>query len=532
MEDPRADLRWASIGHLFADAVAEQGPAQALVEGGVSWSWDDLGAQANRAAAAFIAAGVEKGDRVAIWAPNCVEWPIALFGLQTAGAVLVPLNTRYKGIEAADIIDRSRAKVLLAVDGFLGNDYLGMLDGHDLPHLEQIVAVRSAGEVHPRAISWEAFLASGAEVDDAAVAERLATVTGDDTSDLLFTSGTTGKPKGVICTHGQTLRCSGAWLACNGLRGDDRYVCINPFFHSFGYKAGLVPWLQTRCVMLPVPVFDVPEVMRLIAEERGSMLPGAPALYQTILNHPDRASLDSSSLRLAVTGAAAIPVSLVQQMREDLGFDTVVTAYGLSEACGFVSICRPDDDDETISTTSGRAMPGIEVKIVDDTGRDLPSGEAGEILVRGYNVMQGYFENPEATAEAIDADGWLHTGDVGTMDDRGYLDITDRIKDVFIVGGFNAYPAEIESLLLDHPAIAQVAVVGIPDERMGEVAAAFVVAATGATPDPAEIRSWAKERMANFKVPTAVRIVESLPTNPSGKVLKYELRAQFQEPTS
>jgi acyl-CoA synthetase (AMP-forming)/AMP-acid ligase II len=284
--------------------------------------------------------------------------------------------------------------------------------------------------------------------------------------------------------------------------------------------------------MLPVPVFDVPEVMRLIAEERGSMLPGAPALYQTILNHPDRASLDSSSLRLAVTGAAAIPVSLVQQMREDLGFDTVVTAYGLSEACGFVSICRPDDDDETISTTSGRAMPGIEVKIVDDTGRDLPSGEAGEILVRGYNVMQGYFENPEATAEAIDADGWLHTGDVGTMDDRGYLDITDRIKDVFIVGGFNAYPAEIESLLLDHPAIAQVAVVGIPDERMGEVAAAFVVAATGATPDPAEIRSWAKERMANFKVPTAVRIVESLPTNPSGKVLKYELRAQFQEPTS
>jgi acyl-CoA synthetase (AMP-forming)/AMP-acid ligase II len=259
------------------------------------------------------------------------------------------------------------------------------------------------------------------------------------------------------------------------------------------------------------------------------MIPGPPTLYQTILNHPDRAKLDSSSLRLAVTGAASVPVSLIEQMRTDLGFDTVITAYGLTEACGFATMCRRGDDAVTIATTSGRAMPGIEVQVVDDDGAPVPAGEAGEVVVRGYNVMAGYFENPEATAEAIDPDGWLHTGDVGVMDDRGYLKITDRKKDLFISGGFNAYPAEIENLLLDHPHIAQVAVVGVPDERLGEVGAAFVVAATGTAPDPDEIISWAREHMANYKAPRHVRIVDALPFNAGGKVMKFELRAQLAQ---
>jgi acyl-CoA synthetase (AMP-forming)/AMP-acid ligase II len=529
LADPRADLRWPTIPAVLDDAVAERGDAEAIVDAGVRWSWRDVGTAVDRATAAFVAAGVERGDRVAIWAPNCAEWIVALLGLQSAGAALVPLNTRYMGVEAADILDRSRARVLVTVDGFLGNDYLSMLAGHDLPHLERIVVLRSDSTADPRAETWEAFLASGDGVGIEAVRARRAAVQPSDTSDLLFTSGTTGKPKGVICTHAQTLRTVGAWAAVNGLADTDRYVCVNPFFHSFGYKAGIVAWLETRCVLLPVGVFDVPEVMRLIAAERGSMLPGAPTLYQTILNHPDRDQLDSSSLRLAVTGAAAIPVSLVQQMRDDLGFDTVVTAYGLTEACGFVSICRPDDDDETIATTSGRAMPGIEVRLVDGDGAEVPTGEPGEILVRGYNVMAGYFEDPEATAATIDADGWLHTGDVGVMDERGYLDITDRIKDLFIVGGFNAYPAEIEDLLLGHPDIAQVAVVGVPDERQGEVGAAFVVPVNGRSPQPDEIIAWAREHMANFKAPRHVSVVDSLPVNPSGKVVKFELRALFEE---
>ena len=529
LTDPRADLRWPTIPAVLDDAVAERGDAEAIVDAGTRWTWRQVGDAVDRATAAFVAAGIVRGDRVAIWAPNCAEWVVALLGLQSVGAALVPLNTRYKGMEAADILDRSRARVLVTVDGFLGNDYLSMLDGHDLSHLERIVVLRADEVSDPRAETWEAFLASGDGVDRDEVRARRSAVDGSDVSDLLFTSGSTGKPKGVICTHAQTLRTVGAWAEVNGLNDTDRYVCVNPFFHSFGYKAGIVAWLETRCVLLPVGVFDVPEVMRLIAEERGSMLPGAPTLYQTILNHPDRDQLDSSSLRLAVTGAAAIPVSLVQQMRDDLGFDTVVTAYGLTEACGFVSICRPDDDDVTISTTSGRAMPGIEVRIVDDAGNELPRGEPGEIVVRGYNVMAGYFENPEATAEAIDADGWLHTGDVGSMDDAGNLRITDRIKDMFTNGGFNAYPAEIEDLLLAHPDIAQVAVVGVPDERQGEVGAAFVVPVTGRTVDGAEVIAWARDHLANFKVPRHVTVLDSLPVNPSGKVVKYELRARFEE---
>ena len=319
------------------------------------------------------------------------------------------------------------------------------------------------------------------------------------------------------------------WANVVGLGPDDRYLAINPFFHSFGYKAGIIAWVVTGGTLVPLPVFDVPAAMERIATERITMLPGPPTLYQTILNHPDRAELDSSSLRLAVTGAASVPVKLVEAMGADLGFDVVITAYGLTEGCGFATMCRRDDDATTIATTSGRAMPGIEVQVVDDVGSPRPAGEPGEVVVRGYNVMAGYHEDPDATAEAIDADGWLHTGDIGVMDDGGYLKITDRKKDLFIVGGFNAYPAEIENLLLDHPQIAQVAVVGVPDERLGEVGAAFVVAASGTAPEPDEIISWARQHMANYKAPRQVHVVDALPFNAGGKVMKFELRQRLLE---
>ena len=540
-DDPRADLRWATIPAAVMDVAGRLGDRVAIVDqdgaGGFrTWTWADVARETDRAAAAYLAAGIERGDRVAVWAPNCAEWVIALFGLQSVGAVLVPLNTRYKGAEAADIIERSRARILVTVDGFLGNHYPAMLAGHDLPHLERIVVLRAEADSNgPGAPvpteTWEEFLA-GAEtagVTVGQVVERRGQVQPTDTADLLFTSGTTGKPKGVICDHSQVLRTVATWANVFGLNEDDRYLAINPFFHSFGYKAGIVAWLATGCVLVPMPVFDVPEAMRLIAEQRISMVPGPPTLYQTILNHPDRAQLDSSTLRLAVTGAASVPVALIEQMHTDLGFDTVITAYGLTEACGFATMCRRGDDAVTIATTSGRAMPGIEVKVVDDHGEEMVAGEAGEVVVRGYNVMAGYFENPEATAETIDADGWLHTGDVGVMDERGYLRITDRKKDLFISGGFNAYPAEIENLLLAHPHIAQVAVVGVADERLGEVGAAFVVAATGTTADPDEIVAWASDHMANYKAPRQVHVVDELPFNAGGKVMRFVLRQRLEE---
>jgi acyl-CoA synthetase (AMP-forming)/AMP-acid ligase II len=347
---------------------------------------------------------------------------------------------------------------------------------------------------------------------------------------VIFTSGTTGRPKGVVTTHGQTLRAFDDWSRIVGLREGDRYLVVNPFFHTFGYKAGFLACLMRGATIVPHAVFDVPSVLARVAEERISMLPGPPTLYASILDHPDRSSLDLSSLRLAVTGAAPVPVPLIERMRAELTFERVLTAYGLTEATGVVTICREDDDPETISRTSGRAIPDVEVLVVDDAGAEVERGAPGEIVVRGYNVMQGYFEDAEATAEAVDELGWLHTGDIGVMDDRGNVTITDRKKDMFVVGGFNAYPAEIEGALLRHPSVAQVAVVGVPDDRMGEVGMAFVVPRSGEPVDPDEVIAWARERMANYKVPRRVALVEALPLNASGKVLKHELRASASAP--
>ena len=258
------------------------------------------------------------------------------------------------------------------------------------------------------------------------------------------------------------------------------------------------------------------------------MLPGPPTIYQSILDHPHVADFDMSSLRLAVTGAAAVPVELIRRMRAELGFETIVTGYGLTEATGIATMCRHDDDPETISKTAGRAIPGTEVQTVDDDGTPVGPGEPGEVVVRGYNVMRGFIHDPEATAEAIDADGWLHTGDIGTMDERGYIKITDRKKDMFIVGGFNAYPAEIENMINAHPAVGSVAVIGVPDARMGEVGYAFVIPRLDAQVTPDELIAWSRDKMANYKVPRYVEIVDSLPVNASGKVLKFELRQRAQ----
>ncbi len=487
-------------------------------------TFPELADRIEQASRAFMAAGLEPGDRVGVWAPNSAEWVIAALGALGAGGVLVPLNTRFKGAEAAFVLGRSGARFLCTVNGFLGTDYVALLrDAGPLPEtLEQIIVLQ--GDAPDATLSFTSFLARADEISLDAARERADAVGPDDISDIIFTSGTTGKPKGAMTTHAQTLRTFDEWSNTVGLTAGDRYLVVNPFFHTFGYKAGIVACFIQGATIVPEPVFDVPAVLAHVAAERITMLPGPPTLYLSILDHPDRETYDLSSLRLAVTGAAAVPVEMIRRMREELTFTTIVTAYGLTESTGTVSICRPDDDPETISHTSGRAMNGVEVKIVDDDGEEVPPGEPGEIVCRGFNVMVGYFEDDAATREAIDADGWLHTGDVGIMDDRGYLQITDRKKDMFIVGGFNVYPAEVENAILEHADVAQVAVVSAADARMGEVGVAFVVPRAGASVDPDELCAWCVPRMANYKVPRRVVVVDALPVNASGKVLKFELR--------
>lgn len=512
------------------EAAAERyGSAPYITDGDVELSFSGLNEARLQAARAFCAAGIEAGERISIWAPNIYQWVIAATGAQSIGAVLVPLSTRMKGTEAAYQLQASGARLLFTVTDFVGVNYPQLLADQDLPDLERIILFE--GEA-ANCQSWDAFLASGESVELADVARRQAALSPQSTLDIMFTSGTTGKPKGVVTSHGQNIRVFETWSQTVGLRHDDNYLVINPFFHSFGYKAGWLAAIISGAHIFPVRTFDLDDVLAQIGRDRITMIPGPPTIYHSLLAHPNRGDYDLSSLRLAVTGAAAVPVELINKMRSELGFASVVTAYGLTESCGAVSICRADDDPETISTTSGAAMPGVELKCVDgksSEGREIERGEPGEIWCRGYNVMQGYFNNPEETANTITADGWLKTGDIGVMNERGYIRITDRIKDMFIVGGFNCYPAEIENMLCSMNGVAQAAVIGVPDERMGEVPRAYIIPSAETQIDEAQVIAWARDTMSNYKVPRSVCFVAALPLNASGKVLKPELRRRAAE---
>ncbi|MFJ4912449.1 FadD3 family acyl-CoA ligase [Streptomyces sp. NPDC088726] len=516
----RGDEEWSTVPNLVREAARRYGDREAVAEGRTRITYTELGERVERAAAACMASGVEPGDRVAVWAPNTLDWIVSALGAVTAGAVLVPLNTRFKGTEAAYILERSRAKLLFVTGTFLGTSYVASLRRSDieLPHLETVVVLADTAPADY--VTWKDFLASGEGISPERVRERADAIAPSAPSDIIYTSGTTGRPKGAVISHAQTLRCYEIWSELAGLREGDRYLIVNPFFHTFGYKAGVIACLMRGATMIPQPVFNVDTVLANIAAERISVLPGPPTLHQSLLDHPARSTHDLSALRLVVTGAAVVPLQLVERLRTELGIATVLTAYGLSEASGIVSMCRRGDPARTIAATSGRAIPGTEIRVL------AAPGEPGEVLVRGFNVMHGYFEDPETTAATITPDGWLHTGDVGVLAPDGSLRITDRIKDMFIVGGFNAYPAEIEQLLGLHPDIADIAVIGIPDPRLGEVGKAYAVRRPGATVTADDLIAWSRREMANYKVPRAVEFVSELPRNASGKVVKGELRGR------
>jgi acyl-CoA synthetase (AMP-forming)/AMP-acid ligase II len=470
---------------MVLSAADRFGDSEAVVDGPLRLTFTELVDCVRRAAGAFHANGTKKGDRVAVWAPNSAHWIIAAFGALTAGAVVVPVNTRFKAEEAADIVSRSGAKAVLVEKGFLGQDFAVPAD---VPAID----IKSG------------FLDEGEPFE--------ADISGEDIADVIYTSGTTGRPKGVMMNHRQTLRLYAEWCDLCDLREGDRYLIVNPFFHTFGYKAGCIASLIRGATILPVPVFDADRVVELIERERVTMLPGPPTLYHSLLSVPDKQRL--STLRAGVTGASDIPVELIRRVHDELPFQTLMTGYGLTE-CGTATLSRPGDSFEDIATTVGTPCDGVEVRIADDA----------EVLVRGYSVMQGYLDDPVATAQVIDADGWLQTGDLGTFTETGRLVIVGRKKDMFIVGGFNAYPAEIEGFLMEHPAVAQAAVIGVPDDRLGQVGKAFIVPKGGKERVSAdELIAWSRERMAAFKVPRFVEFLEELPLNATGKVMKDHLK--------
>lgn len=523
----RYDQRYPSIPHVVRGAAERFGDKPAIIDEDRRCGFDELANQMVEAVRAAIALGIEPGDRVGLCAPNSAEWIIAALGILGAGGVIVPLNTRFKSGELAYILRKSGAKALLA-SPFLGNDYIADLRkaDPDLPALLRTVSI--LGPAGAANLSWQEFLRGGEAVARARAEESIDRLTPDDVSDVMFTSGTTGHPKGVVLTHGQSLRAYG-WMAEEYTFGPaDSFLIIPPFFHCFGYKAGWLASFIHGVTVIPMRVFDAGQALEIIGRERVSILLGPPTIFSDLLNHPRRAEFELSSLRVSMTGGTTIPESLVHAMKRTLSFDIVLSAYGLTEASALVTTTHIGDSEQTVTATSGRAIPGVEVKIVNDLGAEIGSNEPGEILVRGYTVTRGYWDEPKATAAAIDTEGWLHTGDVGMLDEAGNLSIVDRKKEMYIVGGFNAYPAEIEKILLGCPPVRQVAVIGVPDKRLGEVGCAFVVLTPehrGAT--EAEVIAWARANMANFKVPRHVRFVERLPRNASQKILKDELRAQI-----
>jgi len=527
----------ASAAREFGDVPALAGP------GGLRLTYGQLQARATAISRVLYADGIRPGDRVAIWSPNTSHWVLGALGTFCAGATLVPVNTRFTGPEALDVISRSGASVLIVAGPFLGTDRLAALraaaaaeqdspgqNGGCLARLRRIVQVpvEPGQPVADGAIGWAEFedRAAAVPADVAALADdRAAAVRPDDISDILFTSGTTGRSKGVMSAHRQSLAVARAWARCGQLSSDDRYLVINPFFHSFGFKAGILACLVSGAMVVPQLVYGPEAAMALAESERITVLPGPPTIYQTILDHPGRAARDLSSLRLAVTGAATVPVALVERMRQELTFETVLTAYGLTEAV-VATMCRPGDDPQTVATTSGRAAADFEVRIAGPDGAAAKPGDTGEILLRGPNLMLGYLDDPAATRAAIDAEGWLHTGDVGRLDDGGYLTITDRLKDMYICGGFNVYPAEVEQALARLDGVAESAIIGVPDARLGEVGRAYVMTRPGHALDEAAVLAFCRERLANYKVPRQVVFRDALPRNPGGKVLKRLLREE------
>lgn len=495
----------ATIPAALQAAATSFADNTAYVFEGTALTYSQLLDRVRDVARGFAALGLQPQDRVVIWAPNSLDWAVSALAASYAGATVVPANSRYVAPEVGDLIERTKAKLVLVADGFLGKTQIADLQATGQAATTTVINLSEG---------LDPVIAKGdPNLDIDAIADS---VSPDDVADILFTSGTTGRSKGVMSAHRQSVGVARVWGELGGVNSDDQYLVVNPFFHSFGYKIGIIVGLLFGPTLYPVATFDLDDTMQLIQERGITLLPGAPTIFQSILTAPNRDDFDLSSLRLAVTGAAVVPVVLIERMRTELQIDKVVTAFGMTEAV-VVTMCREGDSAETIANTCGRVVPNMEMRI----------GDEGELLLKGDYVMLGYLDDPRATAEAI-RDGWLHTGDVGIIDEAGNLRITDRLKDMYISGGFNVYPAEVEQTLMRLEGVNDVAVVGIPDERMGEVGMAFVVRRSDGLSE-AEVVAHAKAHLANYKVPRRVTFVEALPRNLGGKVLKNQLRDQVSE---
>lgn len=515
-----------TIPGLLRDAARRHGDRPALVsqvDGAISFA--DLDRQADLVAKALMADGARPGDRTAVWAPNMWEWVAAAVGIQRAQGVLVPLNTRLKGGEVADVVRRGKITRMFLIGPFLGRYYPQMLRDEALPDLRRRIVLRATpDQLGPDETRWEDFLAQAAQTTDSALAEREAGLRPDTPADIMFTSGTTGAPKGALFDHRRSILGGQAWVDIASQTTADRVSVFGPFSHNASYKAGWVAGLIAGSTTYWPEAYDPVSVLDLIANNKITVMSAPPTVFQEILAMPNWRDWDLSSYRFLSTGATVVPIELMKRLQAETPIREISTGYGMTECCGSATHTRPGDPMERVAYTVGTAIPGTEIRIAGPDGRSLPVGEPGEVLIRDNKLLIEYLDNPEATRAALDPDGWLHSGDVGLLDADGYLKLTDRLKDMYIVGGFNVYPAEIEKQMMGVAGILQSAIIGVPDARLGEVGHAFIVRAPGSTITAEEVIAWCRTNLANYKVPRGVTFLDALPMNASGKVLKFALK--------
>jgi acyl-CoA synthetase (AMP-forming)/AMP-acid ligase II len=538
---------WGTIGRMLGDNAARYAELVAVIDGDVQLTYAALHRESRALAKALIASGVSRGDLVACWAPNGWRGVVLAHAVWLAGAVILPISSRLKVFEAGPILERTGAGILFTVAECAGIRFIdGLRDAYGapaddapyggLPALKHLVRLDLepspdtpsrdlAVGTNPTGIAFYDFIGRGQTISDARLDDAIAAVQPDAICEVIFTSGTTGAPKGVQLSHEQLIRSYWDWSGIGGLEAGDNYLVITPFSHGFGLNAGIIASALRGMCMVLLDIFEPARVMELIRRHQVNVLGGPPNLFTRLMDQPGVAENPPKSLRVAFLGAASVPVEILRRVGTVLGIERVINAYGLMEAC-VVSMTRADDPDDVISTTTGRPLPGVELKIVDDSGNILPEGQPGEILVRGYGIMPGYWRDAAQTAASMTADGWFHTGDIGVQDAAGNVRIVDRKKDMFICAGFNAYPAEIEDLLLKMGELSAVSVVGVPDAERGEVAVAFVVPAPGSHVNADSVAAWAKRNLAGYKTPRRVYVRSSLPLNANGKVMKDELRRE------
>ena len=500
---------------------------------GVTMTYEELNGRVDCLARGLLDIGVAKGDKVGLWMPNIPEWVIAYFATARIGAVVVPMNTRYKTHEVEYILDDSEATTLFAVSSFVGIDYIRMIGEirDKLPKLKHVVIVGEPGdEMH----AFGGVSKSGeALLDDGALAEREATCDPSDNVFILYTSGTTGSPKGAMLSHHNIAQNAEQVTEVLHTTEEDVFLLAVPFFHCFGCVMGITGSITWGAAMVPMQVFKPKEALELVERFGVSVLYGVPTMFVLELEEnrkgkDDGTAYDVSTLRTGIMAGAPCPIEVMKGTMEELHCNVSI-AYGLTEASPVITMTRFDDSIEKRVETVGRPLDGIEVKIADDDRRPLPTDEMGELACRGYNVMLGYYRAPEVTAQTIDDEGWLYSGDLATMDAEGYVKIVGRKKDMLICGGFNVYPAEIEEYLFTHPKVQNVSVIGVPDDVFGEVAVAYVIPREGETIDPQEIVDYCVGEIANFKVPRYVEVVDEFPMTQSGKVQKFRLRESANE---